>query len=165
MLLSRGVKGCYVYFQDPETEKFVRSRIEHSAVSELPEGAEEQQRAVGAEVGESPLPFRIVPASDVRPWENAIPCFELAAAAGGLSESQDPGELSDATWVEPPKDIRPAPGQFIAKVMGESMNRRVPDGAWCLFQKPAAGTRNGKVVLAQHRSIEDPEHGGQSSTR
>jgi hypothetical protein len=28
VLLTRGLKGCYVYFQDKETEKFVRSRIE-----------------------------------------------------------------------------------------------------------------------------------------
>ncbi len=28
ILLSRGMKGCYVYFMDKETEKFFRSRIE-----------------------------------------------------------------------------------------------------------------------------------------
>ena len=28
VLLSRGMKGCYVYFMDKDTERFVRSRIE-----------------------------------------------------------------------------------------------------------------------------------------
>lgn len=28
VLLSRGIKGCYVYFQDKETERFFKSRIE-----------------------------------------------------------------------------------------------------------------------------------------
>lgn len=28
VLLSRGLKGCYVYFQDKDTERFVRSRLE-----------------------------------------------------------------------------------------------------------------------------------------
>jgi DUF2075 family protein len=28
VLLSRGIKGCYVYFMDKETERFVRSRME-----------------------------------------------------------------------------------------------------------------------------------------
>jgi len=28
VLLSRGLKGCYVYFMDKETERFVRSRME-----------------------------------------------------------------------------------------------------------------------------------------
>ena len=30
VLLSRGMKGCYVYFMDPGTERFVRSRLESS---------------------------------------------------------------------------------------------------------------------------------------
>ena len=28
VLLTRGIKGCYVYFMDKETEKFFRSRME-----------------------------------------------------------------------------------------------------------------------------------------
>jgi DUF2075 family protein len=28
VLLSRGLKGCYVYFMDRDTERFVRSRME-----------------------------------------------------------------------------------------------------------------------------------------
>jgi DUF2075 family protein len=30
VLLSRGMKGCYVYFMDKDTERFFRSRIEQS---------------------------------------------------------------------------------------------------------------------------------------
>ena len=33
VLLSRGLKGCYVYFVDKDTERFVRSRIEPGAIS------------------------------------------------------------------------------------------------------------------------------------
>jgi len=29
VLLSRGMKGCYVYFMDKDTERFVKSRIQH----------------------------------------------------------------------------------------------------------------------------------------
>jgi hypothetical protein len=50
---------------------------------------------------------------------------------------------------------------FIAQVIGESMNRRIPSGSWCLFRLNPGGTRNGKVVVAQHRSIDDPDLGGQ----
>jgi hypothetical protein len=28
VLLTRGMKGCYVYFMDKDTERFVRTRIE-----------------------------------------------------------------------------------------------------------------------------------------
>ncbi len=31
VLLSRGMKGCYVHFMDKDTERFVRSRMESSA--------------------------------------------------------------------------------------------------------------------------------------
>jgi len=40
------------------------------------------------------------------------------------------------------------------------MNRQIPNGAWCLFRAAPEGTRNGKVVVAQHRDIADPETGG-----
>jgi DUF2075 family protein len=29
VLLTRGLKGCYVYFMDKDTERFVRSRMEN----------------------------------------------------------------------------------------------------------------------------------------
>ena len=29
VLLSRGMKGCYVHFMDKDTERFVKSRIEN----------------------------------------------------------------------------------------------------------------------------------------
>jgi hypothetical protein len=40
------------------------------------------------------------------------------------------------------------------------MNKRIPNGAWCLFRANPQGTRNGKIVVVQHRSISDPETGG-----
>jgi DUF2075 family protein len=45
VLLSRGMKGCYVYFMDKNTERFVRSRMEQVAwpepISMVAEAAEE----------------------------------------------------------------------------------------------------------------------------
>ena len=40
------------------------------------------------------------------------------------------------------------------------MNKRIPNGAWCLFSLNPVGSRQGKVVLVQHRSIDDPDMGG-----
>lgn len=34
VLLSRGLKGCFVHFLDKETERFIRSRIEQRAGEE-----------------------------------------------------------------------------------------------------------------------------------
>ncbi len=40
------------------------------------------------------------------------------------------------------------------------MNRRIPNGSWCLFRFNPTGTRQGKVVLVQHREIQDADTGG-----
>ncbi len=63
-------------------------------------------------------------------------------------------------WVELYGRTCPAPGLFVAQVVGASMNRRIPDGAWCLWRMNPAGSRQGKIVLAEHRDIDDPELGG-----
>jgi len=49
---------------------------------------------------------------------------------------------------------------FIAQVVGESMNRVIPNGAWCLFRMNPAGSRENKRVLVQLQDYSDPEHGG-----
>jgi hypothetical protein len=46
---------------------------------------------------------------------------------------------------------------FVAQVVGESMNRRIPNGSYCLFRYPVVGSRNGRVVLVEHRDIADPD--------
>ena len=33
------------------------------------------------------------------------------------------------------------------------MNKKIPNGAWCIFKQPEAGSRNGKVVIAQSGSV------------
>jgi SOS-response transcriptional repressor LexA len=50
-------------------------------------------------------------------------------------------------------------GQFIVRVTGESMNQRIPSGSWCLFRRAPEGTREGSIVLVQHREIQDPVGG------
>jgi hypothetical protein len=40
------------------------------------------------------------------------------------------------------------------------MNKRIINGSWCLFKANPGGSRNGKIVLVQHRDIQDPDHGG-----
>lgn len=43
VLLSRGMKGCYVYFMDKNTERFFRSRISTKQAEPLNEAAEESE--------------------------------------------------------------------------------------------------------------------------
>ncbi len=102
-------------------------------------------------------PFVRVDAADLIPFENAVPLYSLAAAAGGFSEEQTP-EAED--WVRPAGLLPPGRGMFVARVTGQSMNRQIPDGAYCLFRYPVEGSRDGRVLLVEQESLVDPDHGG-----
>ncbi|MGB9151002.1 MAG: S24 family peptidase, partial [Burkholderiales bacterium] len=90
---------------------------------------------------------------------NTVPLIDLKFAAGAFSDGQhfDP---TNAELFELPEWIKPQAGLFVAQVVGESMNKRIPNGAWCLFKAFPAGSRVGKVIVAEHRSIHDSELGG-----
>lgn len=166
-LLTRGMKGCYVFCTDPETNAYFRSKIVPShfadtepvaveaarkaTVSTLPPAAPEPATA-------TVLPFLRVARLDGEN-RNAVPLLDLKVAAGSFSGPQAIDVL-DLDWAELPEWIRAQPGYFVAQVVGESMNRRIPNGAWCLFRLDPQGSRNGKVVVAQHRTIHDPDTGG-----
>ena len=49
---------------------------------------------------------------------------------------------------------------FVAQIRGKSMEPRIPDGAYCLFRKPSAGSRQGRLLVVQHHAINDPAYGG-----
>jgi hypothetical protein len=111
-------------------------------------------------------PFRVVPVAEVIPFENAVPVLDLAAAAGRFSGEQEV-DFQDAAahperfeWAELPDYYRPRPGMFVARVEGESMNRRIPTGSWGLFRLHPHGDRGKKILLVQHREIQDTELGG-----
>src|SRR4029453_6081184 len=79
-------------------------------------------------------------------------------AAGGFGEppALDAGEWD---WVEGGSGRRLTPGMFVAQVVGRSMEPAIPDGSYCLFRGPVAGTRSGKTGLVRLRDCVDPESG------
>ncbi|AWV07668.1 DNA/RNA helicase domain-containing protein [Marilutibacter maris] len=160
VLLSRGMKGCYVYFEDSETEKFFRSRTEN--LESEPAVLPSLEIGGRASLPVQPLdarPFQVIRQREVRPWENAVPLLDLKVAAGDFSDAQLL-EQEAVEWVSLPDHIRIAPGYFVARVSGESMNRRVPNGSWVLFSSDMRGTKQGRMVLAERHALGDPEHSG-----
>lgn len=158
-LMTRGMKGCYVYFTDKETADFFRGCLvenKKQAVGKV----ESSITSVGnVEPINKIIPFKRLDRHAVKPYVNAVPLIDLKFAAGTFGDAQAIAE-DEATWVALPDIFRPKQGLFVAQVIGESMNRRIPNGAWCLFSMHPYGTRQGKVVVAQHRSIHDPDLGG-----
>lgn len=172
-LMTRGMKGCYIFCTDKETNAWFKQLMGRDGKAYL-ESSEVGQQSIG--VSNEPnsnrfkgLTLRLLPTNQVQPYINAVPICDLDAAAGSFSRTQSPAELAEAgdridieqyQWVELPDSFRLRPGLFVAKVVGESMNRRIPNGAWCLFSIKPGGSRQGKVVLVNSRNIDDPETGG-----
>ncbi len=119
-------------------------------------------------VAPDPLPFRIVQPAAGRHWKDCVPLMTLKAAAGQFSgdQSLDPADPSWAeswiTWEGQPKFT---PGMFVAQVQGKSMEPDIPDGAYCLFRPPAAGSRAGRTVLVWHTGVTDGETNGQYTVK
>lgn len=145
-LMTRGQKGCFIFCTDRETGEYFKSLIR----ARTPESRPARRNAFEG------LRLRVLEPLEVMPFRNSVPIFDLDMAAGAFSQEQLP---VDGHWVELPDHIRPKEGMFVARVLGESMNRRIPNGAWCLFMANPGGTRNGKIVIVSHRSICDPDSG------
>jgi hypothetical protein len=89
------------------------------------------------------------------------PIFDLEIAAGGFSDQQsleNAGNTDASEWVQLPEHINTTQGMFVTRVVGESINKRIINSSWCLFKANPGGSRNGKIVLVQHRNIEDPDY-------
>ncbi len=84
---------------------------------------------------------------------NPIPLFNFFAAAGSFSDMQSEKDL---TLIEGPENSKNK-NYFACKVIGESMNRIIPNGSICLFKIYTGGSKNGKVVLVENRNIQDPD--------
>jgi DUF2075 family protein len=139
VLLSRGLKGCYVYFMDKDTERFFKSRME------LPKKIEEEKKLE-----------LLAAVPDNQKYKQYLPVYSLKVAAGKFGEGS---EVSEEGWMEANISKKLDSNMFIAKVVGHSMEPRIPDSSHCVFRKYIGGSRQGLIVLAQHHEIHDPETG------
>ena len=134
-IMLRGIKGTYVYVCDANLrEYFSRHIIKYKPVK---------------------LAGELI-AISANSFENSVPLFDLKAAAGNFSDLQSPAFDG---WVELPIRYKPSKDLFACRVDGESMNKVIPNGSICLFRKYNGGSRNGKIVLVEHSSLQEPEFG------
>lgn len=103
-------------------------------------------------------PFKRVKPTEYEKYADCVPLTTLKAAAGTFSTVQEVEQLEEWAKIENSRKLRK--GMFIAQVVGKSMEPTIPDGSWCLFSHPAAGSRDGRILLVQHHDIHDPETGG-----
>ncbi|WP_407406030.1 helix-turn-helix transcriptional regulator [Chryseobacterium sp.] len=89
--------------------------------------------------------------------DNSIPYYDLSIAAGLFSEHQ---QVEKVRYIEI-DGINYMNDYFACKVVGESMNKIIPNGSICLFKKYNGGTRNGLITLVEGNDIFDSDYGSQ----
>jgi ATP-dependent helicase YprA (DUF1998 family)/SOS-response transcriptional repressor LexA len=128
--------------------------------------ADAEVAAASAPIAVLSTPEEALPFIDVEDEEehyrSTVPLMSLKAAAGSWG---DPDAAEISFWVRPNKTVSISEGMFVARVTGHSMEPRIPDGSWCLFKRYTGGSRSGRIVLAQHNSIDDPETGGRYTVK
>ena len=137
-IMYRGIRGVYIYACDKNLRAYFKEHITSFQT-------------------ESKL--RILPFADVKPFVNSVPVFDIYAAAGSFSELQVQSEYENFKWVELPINISAREDYFVCQVIGESMNKKIENGSWCLFKKDPGGSREGKIVLVEHYDIQDSDFG------
>ena len=126
VLLSRGLKGCYVYFLDPDTEKFFRSRMD--VAGEVHHGIHEEE---------------------IEPYINALPMVDLRALENiSLSEwraQMEKGWKGDFRRVSGGPFLR---NRFLVRAEDASMEPLIPKDALCEFRIPSDESPENTIVLA-----------------
>lgn len=84
---------------------------------------------------------------------NSIPLYNFYVAAGSFSEMQS---QKDFSLIEVPEKYASS-DYFACQIIGESMNRVIPNGSIGLFKKYTGGSRNGKIVLVENFDYQDPD--------
>ncbi|MGJ8661132.1 MAG: S24 family peptidase, partial [Bacteroidota bacterium] len=54
---------------------------------------------------------------------------------------------------------------FACKIVGESMNRRIPNGSTAIFKIYSGGSRNGKIMLIENMNKQDPDFNSQFTVK
>lgn len=133
-LFLRGMEGTYVYVCNPNLRKYFAQFIPAH-------DNRKQQKPV----------FSIVN----KPNEFTVPYYDLEIAAGSFSDQQS---VQNVTYIELP-DLKQNENYFVCRVIGESMNKIIPNGSLCLFKKYTGGSRNGLIVLVEGSEIHDTDSG------
>lgn len=160
VLMSRAHKGCFVYFIDKSTEDFFKSKIrtknllieaeEHISLSEPTSSIADTLDELLSDIPKE------------KQYKDYLPVYSLKAAAGKFGEGMD---VENEGWLKVNIEKKLNRRMFIAKVVGQSMEPRIPDGSFCIFQRGVEGTRQNKIVLVQHNDISDPDTGGKYTVK
>ena len=142
-LMTRGMKGCYVYCCDQTlAEHFRELMAEKPTVAKV---------------------VRIEPiVNDDVKYIDFLPVYSIKAACGYFGEGDDVSELG---WIQVEGVGKLNRNMFVVQASGHSMEPRIKDGNFCVFRANPAGSRQGKIVLVQHHNFYDSDFAGAYSIK
>lgn len=133
-ILLRGIKGTYVYAVNDNIRKYLSKFIS--------------------------INQKVIKKSEIcildEPTKHTIPFYDLKVAAGSFSEQQ---RLGTIRYIHLGKSSAFRRDYFACQIFGESMNKIIPNGSVCLFERYAGGSRNGKIVLVEMTDFMDVDLG------
>ncbi len=143
-LMTRGAKGCYVYFCDSALSEYFMSMLEP-----LQAIAEEEVR-IEPEV------------NDEVKFIDYLPLYSIKAACGYFGEGENIDELG---WIKVDGLGKLNRNMYIVQAVGNSMEPAIYNGDFCVFRANPAGSRQNKIVLTQHHNFYDSDYKGSYSIK
>lgn len=83
--------------------------------------------------------------------KGAVPIVNLRAAAGLPARGARAADVTG--WVSLDHGATTTEGRFVTRIEGDSMEPRIPSGAFVLFRPPAPGPLQGRVFLLEHPEL------------
>lgn len=155
--MTRHFRKLAGYLSKPELKERLRSDTSWYGAS-APDST--PARGTASEPQPERAVLRLVQPTAAERYVTCLPLIPLKAAAGAFGDPQRVPEDSEwENWVAVDTGRKLHRGMFVAKVVGRSMEPRIPGGSYCVFAAPVEGTRQGKIVLVQLRDHLDPESG------
>ena len=126
-LMTRGMKGCYVYCSDAALADYIRQCAGLGLADAVPLSATYQTDPLDG------VPFRRLLRKDIVDGSQVVPAIDLGAVRNCFLD-QSELEAAAIGWVELPSWVSPVPGMFVARGVAKSVGETRVSGDWCLFR-------------------------------
>lgn len=149
-LMTRGMKGCYIYCCDKELSNYFISQLDNNNAEE-------------ANIIQLSQAIRIEPeVNDDVKYIDYLPLYSIKAACGKFGEWQNADEEG---WVKVEGYGKLNKSMYLVRAKGNSMLPKIKDGDLCIFRANVVGSRQNKIVLVQHNDYYDSDNEGSYSIK
>lgn len=149
-LMTRGMKGCYIYCCDKKLSNHFSTLLENVALEKTSIIPLIKEKRIEPEVND-----------DVK-YIDYLPLYTLKAACGKFSEWQS---VEEEGWVKVEGVGKLNKSMYVVRAKGNSMLPKIKDGDLCVFRANVVGSRQNKIVLVQHNNVYDAENEGSYSIK